>query len=331
MARIFGRGRADPTAASRRRRLAIIGVLVFVLVDILLVAWALIGVRAPHEDSGAAATVQHTQTPSSAPTAVPSASATPTATPATAPAADAVASTRVLSVVDQQTAWRATTGACPATPATVELSSDGGAHWKSSDASGTAKASSVVRLNAQSAKQASAVALSAQGCTPEYMRTYVAGDNWATYPAELQATWYADPSKPSTVHSPTGDQVAPCPAVVGLAVRDAGDAAVLCSTHDVYRTNDGGVNWGQPLHVAGAVAIGPTDSGYITAVVGAPGCAGTASAAFDPATGAASTGGCAGTTPPAPGSVAIAGGGGSVWLWAGDVLVRSTDGGTTWR
>jgi hypothetical protein len=54
-------------------------------------------------------------------------------------------------------------------------------------------------------------------------------------------------------------------------------------------------------------------------------------ASLGAATGAPAPAGCAGTISPAPGTVAIGGGSGAVWLWAGDSVLRSTDGGVSWK
>jgi hypothetical protein len=326
MARSVKKARTDPTATSRRRRLAVVGLIIFVIADIILVAWAATASRTPHESTSAATTSRPTASATKSATPTP----TPTPTATTAPVADAVAPTRLLAVLDNNTAWRAATGPCPATPAVAEITTDGGANWKQSDASGPTGASSLIRLTVQSGTQASAIALTAQGCSPEFIRTYVAGDNWATYADQLPGAWYANPGTGGTVHSPTGDVPAPCPAVVGLAVSAGSNAAVLCANHDVYRTTDNGASWGSAQNVPAAVAITALDSGYVVASVGAEGCAGTSIAGIDGGNGGPGALACVGSGQPAAGTVAIAAGTGTVWLWAGDALARSTDGGKTW-
>jgi len=330
MARSVKKARTDPTATSRRRRLAVVGLIIFVIVDIVLVAWAATASRSPHESSNASSTSSTSSRPTASPTRSVSAKPTPTATATTAPIADAVAPSRLLAVLDNNTAWRAATGACPATPAAMELTTNGGGSWKQSDASGPTGASALIRLTVQSGTQASAIALTAQGCAPEFIRTYVAGDNWATYADQLPGAWYANPGEKGKVHSPAGDVAAPCASVVGLAVGAGTNAAVLCANHDVYRTADNGATWGSPQNVSAAVAIAALDSGYVVAGVGTPGCAGTSVAGMDAGTGGANNLACVGSTKSAPGTVAISAGTGSLWLWAGDTMARSTDGGKTW-
>lgn len=309
-----------------RRRLAIVGLIAFVLVDILLVVWAVVAVRTPPHDPTPIATTS--APPSPAPSATPTPSATPQ--PTSTPAADAVAPSRVLAALDGSTAWRASTGPCPATPASPELTTDGGATWKPTDAAKPTGASSILRISVQSAKQASAITLASQGCTPEFIRTYVAGDNWASYPGQLAGSWYVDATKPTVVHTPTGDVPAPCATAIDVAVRDTANAAVLCANHEVHTTSNGGAGWGPAVPVAGAVAISTAVNGYFLAVTGRQGCAGTATTSFDGGT-TTTPGGCATTSEPPAGGVSVAEGGSTLWMWSADAVVKSTDGGTTWR
>ncbi|NEN05466.1 hypothetical protein G3T36_06240 [Diaminobutyricibacter tongyongensis] len=311
-----------------RHHVAIAGVIVLALLDVILVVWALVAARTPPDATVPVATSSTTvaQTPSATPK--PTASATPK--PTSTPAADAVAPTRVLAALDGSTAWRASTGPCPATPASPEITTDGGANWKPTDAAGPTGASSILAISVQSAKQASAITLASQGCAPQYIRTYVAGDNWAAYPDQLAGSWYVDATKRSVVHTPTGDVQAPCAAVIGVAVRDPANAAVLCANHDVHVTGNAGAAWGQAVPVTGAVAISTAGNGYVLAVTGRQGCAGTATTSFDGGT-AQAAGGCATSTKPPAGGVSVANGGGTLWMWSGDTVVKSTDGGVTWR
>ncbi|MFF1571165.1 hypothetical protein ACFVWR_00330 [Leifsonia sp. NPDC058292] len=309
------------------RSWAVVGVIALVIIDIVLVVWAITAVRSPDR---AAASGSNVRTVASA---TPSPTPTPTATPdqTVAPAEDAVAPTRLLAALDASTAWRAQAGACPATAATAEHTADGGATWIPSDAVGPTGGSALVALTVQSARQASAVALSASGCAPEFIRTYVAGDNWAAYADQLGGSWYFEGSKAGVAHAPGGDVATPCAAIVGLAVRDASNAAVLCANHDAHRTSDGGANWSAATNATGAVAITANDAGYTLAVTAAPDCAGVATVTVDAASGQTTPGGCATTAPPAAGSVTIAAGSGTVWVWAGDAVVKSGDGGKTWQ
>lgn len=298
---------------------AIGGLIVFVLVDIVLVGWALTAVRAPAH--GVPAHVTHTTTPP--PTVTP--------TPSAAVAPAAVAPTRVLAALDGTVAWRAVTGACPATRATLQQTTDGGASWQTSDASGSTGASSPLRILVTSRSQVSVVALGGTGCAPQLLRTYVSGADWESLGTSLAGYWFVDPATASTVHTPHGNVSSPCPAVVGLAARSVSQAAVLCADHHVFRTSNGGGSWGSPLTESGSVALGSTSTGYIVADVGSAACAGVSIAALPDTSSSAAPVGCVKTARPGVGDIAVADGGGTLWIWAGDTLARSNDGGRTWQ
>lgn len=319
-----GRSRVPGFPSGAGRRWAIAGIIAFVIVDLVLVGWAMSSVHATQsgEKTLPSPSAAHTTTPRPTPRA--------TTTPQAA-VPNAVAPTRVLAALDDTVAWRATTGACPATPATLEHTSDGGATWKPSDAAGPTGASSVLRITVASSTEAAAITLDKTNCAPQYIRTYVSGDNWATYSDQLGGSWYLEPATPTAVHAPNGDVTAPCGAMVGLAAKDASNAAVLCADHTVYRTTNAGTSWGKPLAVTGAVALTATTNGYATAATDISGCAGVTVSNFDGATGGATSTGCFATATPQPGTVAMASGGSTMWLWAGDALVRSSDGGSTWH
>lgn len=321
----------DPNVVGRRRRAAIIGLALFLVFDALLVAFAASAANTPRSESGVAiASVAPTPTATSIPTSTPTSTAS--ASPTSRPIADAVVPSRVLAALDGNTAWRATTGACPASRATIELTSDGGSNWKRTDPSGPTGASMILAITAQSAKQASAIALTSQGCSAEFIRTYVAGDNWAAYATELSSAWYIEPGVNGKVHAPGGEVAVPCPAVVDLAVGTNSSAAVLCTGHQIYRTSDNGAHWDTTPPLGGAVTISPLGSGvgYAVAEVGDAGCGGVQILALDGA-GNANRRACVGSTPPSDGTVALSGGGGALWLWVGDAIAKSSDGGTTWH
>lgn len=318
-----GKGGRPEWSTGVGRRWAVVGLVAFAVLDVALVGSAMASVRPVPQGSGAVASVSHTSDP-------PRPTATTTPTPQ--PIVNAVAPTRVLAALDGTVAWRATIGGpCPATRATLAHTSDGGATWTSSDAAGPTGSSSVLRITVDSTTVASAIVLDGQKCVPQYIGTYVSGDNWATYPDRLGSSWYLEPASSASVHTPRGDVTGPCGAKVGLAVRDAATAAVLCADHTVYRTTNSGASWGTPVSVPGAVALTNTTNGYATAATNVAGCAGVAVANLGAATGGATTAGCYATATPQPGAVAVASGGSTLWLWAGNAMVRSTNGGATWH
>jgi hypothetical protein len=321
-----------PRDSSSRRVWIYIAVAVFVLADIILILWALTSNRADATSARPARAVVETAPPvvehveTTSPTPQPLATDTPV-TP--------VASTRILAALDATTAWRATTGACPDTAAAPELTTNGGVTWKTTDATEPAKVTALQSIMVSSAKVASMVGLAQAGCAPQFVKTFIAGDNYASYPKELDSAWYVDPANRARVHSPAGDQSAPCDAVVTLAPRDAEAAAVLCANGGVYATSDGAASWSPPATVSGAISLTATESGYLAAVAGRAACAGVQvlSITNDLAS-APGPAGCFPVVEPAETlseNVAMSAAHATIWLWAGNMLVRSSDSGSTWR
>lgn len=335
--------------ARRRRLITLSAVGLFLLVDAVLITGALTSTSvdaAIDASSTPAATISAAPSPSPTPEANPSASPSPTAMPAVSP----VPATRLLSAVSATSAWRATTGPCPATLAAPELSTDSGASWVASDATGPTGVTALQSITAQSESVAEFVGLDEE-CAPQFVKTFVGGDNYSSYPVELDGAWYVDPANRAVVHGPNGLASAPCDAVVSLAASstDADSAAVLCADGRIFGTRDAAASWSAPLTVPGVLTLTAADTGYMALA------AGTASAAAvtsDPAVCLGlsvidlnvdpggdsddlipSATGCY-LTAEAPaelvGNIAVASTDGTLWLWIGDLTIRSTDAGQTW-
>ena len=315
--------------SSVRRRWLVIGLTTFLALDVVLIGWALAqNDTTPVSDLVVSASPGPEPTPSSpepAPSESPAPSATPSASPT--PQADAVPPTRLLSALGGTVAWRSNVGSCPSTPPTPELSTDGGATWTPSNLNAPTDATAIVSIRTRGTELATMVALSGTDCAPEFVQTYVGGDNWAVYPDRLAGSWFVNPANRASVHSPQGDRAAPCPSVVDLASRGDTSAAVLCSDHTVFRTTDAGSTWGPSVAVPGSVALASSSNGYAIAVTADPGCGSVAIASIDSSKSAATFNGCASIPEPEAGTIAIAEGSGALWLWAGQTLVRSTNAG----
>jgi hypothetical protein len=266
------------------------------------------------------------------------------------PAVSPVPATRLLSAVSATAAWRATTGPCPATLAAPELSTDSGASWLASDATGPTGVTALQSITAQSESVAEFVGLDEE-CAPQFVKTFVGGDNYSSYPVELDGAWYVDPANRAEVHGTGGLAPAPCNAVVSLAVSsaDADSAAVLCADGRIFATTDAATSWSAPVNIPGVVTLAAADTGYLALAAGA---ASAAMATSDPAV-------CQGLsvidirvdpagdtadliptvtgcylTAEAPaelaGNIAVASAVGTLWLWIGDLVMRSTDAGQAW-
>lgn len=321
-----------PRDASRRRVWVYLAVAIFILADILLIAWAMSSQRADADASAAripvAGAAAHTATPAPEPVET-----TPPAPQPSASQAPIAPPTRILAALDATTAWRAVTGECPATAATPELTTDSGVTWKKTDATTPTQVTALQRIAVSSASTATMIGQSKVGCEPELVKTFVGGTNFKSYPTEVEKAWYIDPDNRAVVHGPSGEAAAPCAAVITLAPQDKDAAGALCADGQAYVTTDGAETWSQPVALDGAVAFTASEDGYLVASASQPDCAGVQLTALsthlEP-----SDAGCypvETASVEVSGNVAVASAAGATWLWIDDDVVRSSDDGTTWK
>lgn len=316
--------RYKPRDSSRRRLWIYLAVIAFILFDALLITWAL-GSHAP----GVSATA-----PGPIPTFTPESSATPT--PTAVPATVAIPPTRILSALNDTTAWRATTGECPAAVAVPELTTDAGQTWRPTDATDEVQLTAPQTINVLSDSQVEIVGLAAEDCSPQFVRSFVAGEDYSTNASLLDDQWYVDPADRTTVHTPSGDVAAPCVSVVDLANRpdSNGAAAITCADTNIFTTTDFGSTWSVPLKGDGIVNLAVTEMGYLLVTVGLPECAGVQLTALSVNPTTATPTGCLPVDVPAEtmqGNVAVSEAAGTLWVWAGDSVMRSIDQGTSWQ
>ncbi len=328
-------------ASGRRRRWVIAGVSALIVLDVILVAWVV---------SRPGSSEAESPSPGPGPSNVAAESPSPSASddgeggeggegepPVAVEAAATVPATRILAAIDADRAWRAATGECPAAVAAPEYSTDGGASWVPTDATGPTGVTALQRIIASSTEVASMVGAAAESCAPTLIRTYVRGDNYEEYPAEIGTAWHIDPADRARVVAPDGAVDAPCAAAVAVAPENDSVAAVLCADGTVSTTADAGVTWRAPVAVAGAQSIDAVEGGFLVARLGGTACAGVGLALVgagpDDTAATVADAGCmpvAGDLAALAGQVAVSGGDGAWWVWAGDVLARSTDRGATW-
>ena len=324
----------------RRRRLAAtLGLVALVVVDLVLVFSALrFTGRSSLADASTPATVQTdvaaTAAPIQADNATSSASgASPTTSPTTvlAPIVRAVPLMVVITAVDGSTAWRATTGSCGSTSATLSLTSTGGRTWQN------VKSPYPVLMRVQPTDATRAFVAGADpNCVMGVRSTTDTGTTWTgTGPGSLSETLTRDAKDPTKVRAPGGRTVAPCGTlvVIDVARSSANAAQALCADGTLHTSGDDGRTWPQTGQVSGALAMdSKVVGGTVTAFVVGPadGCAGLRlkSVVND----VVADLGCAEIGPTlTPGTVAL-----SVpspdtgWLLAGEQTWRSTDGLKTW-
>ncbi|RLP73442.1 hypothetical protein D9V29_01785 [Mycetocola manganoxydans] len=224
-------------------------------------------------------------------------------------------------------AWRGVVGVCPDGSSALEYTEDGGASWTSVDPALETSANTLVRIVPNSATEANVVTLNGD-CDPQLVGTFVAGEAWEDYSGNLGSYWYVDPTDAGNVQSPSGPQAAPCASVIALATRTE-STAVLCGDQTVFELTSGSAEWSGPLAVPGAVALAGSGDGYIVAVSGQAECEGTSVVVITGGGPSPASGCLSGAV--LPGETAVgAASDGTLWLWAGENFVRSTDGGATW-
>ncbi|MGY4859436.1 hypothetical protein [Cryobacterium sp. AP23] len=191
-------------------------------------------------------------------------------------------------------------------------------------------------INVVSDSQVEIVGLAADDCSPQFVRSFVAGEDYSTNANLLDDQWYVDPADRATVHTPSREVEAPCASVVNLVGRpdSGGAAAITCADTNVFTTADFGETWSVPLRGDGIVNLAVTEMGYLIATVGLPECAGVQLIALSVNPTTATPTGCLPVDAPAEtmqGNVAVSEAAGTLWVWAGDSVMRSIDQGTSWQ
>lgn len=309
---------------ARRRRdvreertgwLAITAIVAFVLVDIALVVFAMSSTRS----AGISEARREVLPP------LPTASITSTQT-STGSEADLDLSVAplvaVLAVVDTDTAYRSVTGSCPETPAALEVTTDAGATWTPVGAAGARAVQSID----PTPDVVNVVAADPATCAPVLLRSVTQGADWQVT-AEIGTAWHLDAGQ---VIAPGGASSTPCATPVQLAARTSTEAAVLCDGATVWATTDAGATWSNSAPVPGAASVALAVEGYLLAVTDREGCEGARvvplSTALDPGT----PGACLPDVGSDGSTVLATAADGTMWLWSGDTVARSSDGGTTW-
>ena len=99
-------------------------------------------------------------------------------------------------------------------------------------------------------------------------------------------------------------------------------------------TADFAESWSNPVEVSGAVDLAVTAMGYVVATVGSPECAGVQLIALSTEPLAGTPTGCFLVDSPVEtmqGNVAVSEASGTFWLWIGNEVKRSSDGGVVWQ
>ncbi len=247
----------------------------------------------------------------------------PLPSPMETPSVDAVPAERVLVNADASTAWRATIGSCDS-PGILERSVDGGLSWEELPL----ELAPISRLRVLSAQSLFAIG-GGEGCEPTYVASSTGGRSWTTNDEYLIGSWYLVPDDRDALATPVGELPVPCEAAE-LAAVDALHAAVLCTDGTLSVTPDGGGSWTEtdaPLH---ALAIGVAEQGYVLAGASDSCNESVALRPIDLMGDALDEETCADAQPVAADELAVSANGGATWLWVGEGVHVSTDGGRNW-
>ena len=234
---------------------------------------------------------------------------------------------RVLSASDASVAYRAATGACPGAGATIEATVDGGGSWTAVNLVDYVAASGVQDLSAGSDGAAQVLAFSPEDCaSPVMAATYSYGEEWMALEGG-EAWWFAPGT--ATLNGPGAKTVtAPCE-VARLAV-SGGDLTVLCADSSLAFSQDEGDSWKQSESISGAQDVSVHGRTIYLAQTGASSCEGTAIQTYGPDLEVKATQCVEGVASPGETTISVSDGG-AMWLWAGEDLVKSVDGGETWE
>lgn len=221
---------------------------------------------------------------------------------------------RVLAADSDTVAWRTVSEGC-GTPATVDVTTDGGSTWHSTDSG----IGSIVRLKAFGAHSVFAIGADAQ-CRPTYAWADGPHKAWQTDSSLVSDKWFRVPGHRNQVHDTQGGLSKPCgDGLADLAGLGTYQAAVLCDDGRI-RTRDQGVGWHTVRHHSHAVALNADDMHFVAAMQ-RPMCPdGLVIRRFN-ANGAGlsdGSGHCRKASHGGSTGVGVSNIGSTVWLWSGD-------------
>lgn len=319
---------ADNDDQAGRWRWWAVGIAAFLVIDALLVWWAL---DATGRSSADAAEPLPLSAFAPAPTPKPATArpaSTPTPTPAPEPPLALEAMARQLQPLDGSRAWRTASTGC-AGPATIDWTEDGGATWEAWSA-GEDVAGILGIVSYDDANVVGIVATVAGDCRVEYRMSYTAGEFWGAYPDEQPQFALVDPASRAAVLTASGPAPSPCGEISELA-EISGGLAVLCTTTQVV-IGPADLSSSSPVPIEGqAVAITQAGEGYLVASRRDPGCVGGLKLSRIAAEGSVTAGVCLGGFADEAVPVTLAAAtDGTLWLWAGDRVGISSDGGASW-
>lgn len=233
---------------------------------------------------------------------------------------------RFLAVSDDSLSLvRAESSGCGTDEVAIEVSDDNANTWTPAEYSDI----SVMGIRQLSFGNGGHVQLtySDQDCELQTARSYVYGRAWEEG-ALIPGVWSSDEELAPNQFL-VGEHVAEAPCNAKKVSGAADRGMVLCDDDTVASSEDGGETWSSLVRAPGARSIVSTSDRFVIVAVGESGCTGVTAREFDGVT-VGPEGEC-GVSDPDVGEVATAYGGGRLFVWAGDEIVKSDDDGATWE
>lgn len=222
-------------------------------------------------------------------------------------------------------AVRSQVGTCT-DPGTLEISTDGGQAWSTSESFAATTATQILRLIPVSTSNIFVVALNAE-CEPRIYGTTDQGATWQQ-PVSPVGTWYLDPSNPTQLPAPGGAKEISCEAI-SIAPRTDSNVDALCADGSLISTSDGGTTWSEPVAGDGVLNIAHSNSGRLLIAQNPDQCTGVQLSANVPAEGATCVRAELGESD--AGQIAATRFGDSILAWVGETQFISKDGGQRWQ
>jgi hypothetical protein len=302
------------------RAAGVVAIVAFLVLDAVLVYFALTS-TGPVEEPARAGRAPTSAPSPSAEGADPAAEEEEPAEPVAALVVPALS--RLLAPASDSVAWRALTQACDS-PVTVQRTEDSGVTWVDQPVAAE-EARAVLALRALDEFSLRAVTGAGESCEAQSVESFSSGEFWA--PATVAAaSWFHSPTDPAAIVGQGGAVESPCAGVSALAAVSPTEAAVSCTDGALFLTVDAGASWTDAEAGDGVVAVAANASGYTVAKTGVDGCDGLQIARLvsDGPSPLSCVPAEAGT------SVVMSSAEDALWLWAGEDLLVSADGGSTW-
>lgn len=223
-------------------------------------------------------------------------------------------------------AVRSQVGTCT-DPGTLEISTDGGQAWSTSESFAATTATQILRLIPVSTSNIFVVALNTD-CEPQIYGTTDQGATWQQ-PVSALGTWYLDPSNPTQLPAPGGAKAISCEAI-SIAPRTDSNVDVLCADGSLTSTSDGGTSWSDPVAGDGVLNIAHSNGDRLLIAHHPDQCSGVQLSANVPVAEGAT---CvhAELSESDAGQIAATQVGDSILAWVGETQFISKDGGQTWQ